>query len=582
MIKFLSFMLGSAVLFTSCSHQPTVVKHSDESAKVPLYYNPGSRTPAASDIDWWSATEQQVKNAVCRLKYPTTASEIQDYYNKRSGSSDAEPGSVVVMDFKLTNERPELILALSKLLSPADKYQVIEHQPSSFQNTYQINPSCTKALCAAQKIFGKEVGPQMLFLMEKFDINTSPFSFTSSDAFNASEIADVIRTMELIKPELLPFEFNQKVTKFSRGYTLAIYGSEGGSVLANATITLFDGWSEQSSPMRQYTLYHEIAHNQSDNQFSDFDRSTAWLAISGWQEGKPGDFQSARKTMLKGHPFVSRYGETNPFEDFAESATAYRFNPALLMRKSGDKYNLIKQYVHDGIEYNNSQECRGPSQRLKIQKIVDKNLYKFSPADQENIKKTCGLSFYQSVLGNAPMSFFTSCVDYEAMLIWQKQNLITYEGLVPQALFDSKLRISNISFKALRSELTQQLAPEMAQWLFEASEAASHKMNSQQSNQEYCEKWSALSQQVYPNFKDSDTSHPKRPFRLYDYLPREEAARRVCLNLVQGFTPSSKSTPAAIKNWLKEVTHFNSKSQLAERGITRESLLKYILDRTVH
>ncbi|WP_413612723.1 hypothetical protein [Bdellovibrio sp. HCB-110] len=580
-LKSLSSLFASVIfLLTSCTHAPTKVQYTETDRPVPV--SPKERIPAADELDWWAAKAQHVKNAVCRIQLPKTTSEIEKYYNSIPVGPNFEGGTSEISGVRLIDEKPHLVLALAKLLTPARESMKIEDAPKNFQEKFKVNPSCMKALCAAQKIFGKDVGPQMLFLMDKYDVNTSPYSFINADTFNASEIADVIRSFELVHPDQLPFGFNKQLIKFKRGYTRASYKDGEGTVLANAAIELFDGWSEQTSLMRQYTLYHEIAHNHSDNQFADYDRSASWLALSDWKENKPGEFANEKQKAMQGHPFVSKYGETNPFEDFAESVSSFRLNPQLLKSKSLDKYNLIKLYVFDGLEYTSEANCRKAPLNVQYQKQIDRDGGALSAADKLAVKNACRQSFYQTVLGHIPVSFFSACVNYGATQIWQKQNTGRFADLTPQALFDTKLRISNLKFNALKNELRTELAPELTDWILQSMNVHSYKMTSQMSNTEYCDVWSELSHRVYPDAHRNNQWYRNGIFLSRDYSPHAGAARGLCLDLVQGFTPTSKSSVSTIKNWVKAKAAISTESQITERGITRESLLKYISDRTNH
>lgn len=577
MKKVISAAITLLFCASSCTHAPrNQESHPENETTRVVPYQPGKRTPASADIDWWAANAQQVQNAQCRVKYPVTTAEIEKYYRSLPPERGYEAGTTEVSGIALVNERPQLVLALAKLLTPADETEKIENLPKNFQTKFKINPTCNKALCAAQKIFGADVGPQMLFLMDKFDVNTSPYSFSNADAFNKSEIADVIRTFEMSHPDQIPLSFNQPLIKFKRGLTYESYGEDAASVLANAVIELFDGWSEQTSLMRQYTLFHELAHNHSNNQFNDYDRSNAWFSISSWKEVKEGEFQSARTKTMKGHPFVSKYSQENPFEDFAESVTAFRLNPILLKKKSPEKYALIKHFVFDGLEYTSADACRRPVIHKALQSKVDQGNFAFNSTDREQIKKACRPSYYQAILGNTPVSFFDACVNYEATLIWHKHNSSSYPDLVPQALFDGKLRISKLKFTKIRKELSAELAPEAANWIYEGVDRHSRQMHSQMSNAEYCDVWTKLGDRVYPEFSFDNKWQRNSLFANKEYKPRQGAARGVCLDLVKGYSPAKPSNTSSFSNWLKRNATAPFKSQLNERGITQETLIKYI------
>ncbi|WP_413943563.1 hypothetical protein [Bdellovibrio sp. HCB-162] len=581
MKSLISFSAALIFILTSCTHLSTKVQ-SQASEDRPVPFETKGRTPAAEELDWWAAKAQHVQQAKCRVKLPATTAEIEKYYRDMPNGPGFEGGISEISGIRLVDEKPRLVLALSKLLSPARESREIEGTPKNFQEKFNVNSSCSKALCAAQKIFGRDVGPQMLFLMDKFDVNTSPYSFINADTFNGLEIVDVIRAFELVNPDQIPFGFNKQLIRFKRGYTRAAYVSDDGTVLANASIELFDSWAQQNSLMRQYTLFHEIAHNQADNQFSSYDRSASWLALGNWKETKSGDFVKEKQKAMQGHPYVSKYGETNPFEDFAESVTSYRLNPALLKSKSMDKYNLIRLYVFDGLEFTSEASCRQTPLNVQYQKKINQDGGDFTAADKEAIQSVCRESFYQTILGNIPVSFFSSCVDYEAAQRWQKQNASRFPDLNSQALYDPKLRISNLKFKSLSNELRNNLAPEMTDWILESMSVRSYKMNSQMSNQEYCDVWAELKNRVYPKINRDNQWYRNAIFVSRDFNPHEGAARGLCLDLVKGFTPTSKSSASTIKNWLKTTTTVGGGAQITERGITRENLLKYILDRTNH
>lgn|GEM_PF-2380013 len=548
------FLLPLTLILTSCTFFPTKVVLEPSYDKVVPVSNE-ERKPAAEELAWWAANEKNMQNAVCREKLPVTTAEIENYYRRLPLGPGFEGGTQEIYGIELIDERPRLVWALMKLLSPAQGNS--KEAAINFQDKFRINPSCTKALCAAQKIFGKDVGPQMLFLMERFDVNTSPYSFVNADTFNASEIADVVRTFELVREEQVPFGMNKQLIKFKRGYTRASYRQGDGEVLANASIELFDGWSRQSSLMRQYTLYHEFAHNYSDNQLNDYDRSATWLALGNWKEGKDGEYLVEKKKAMQGHPFVSRYGEGNPFEDFAESVSAYRFNPSLLKQHSIDKYNLIKLYVFDGLEFTSEAQCRKKTLNVSYQEQINKN-DGLTSADRERVKNVCRRTFYQTILGHTPVSFFNSCVNYEATVLWSQNN--AGKDIAPQSLFDRKLHISTLEFKKLTADLAAALSPEAADWILGNMKLHEYEFKKNMDLKQYCEVWTRLSIHVYPVGNSISSEYRNKAILNYDYSPKETAARGLCLDLAQGFVTRDKA-------------------QTMSRGITRENLIKYIRDR---
>ncbi|HEY1079078.1 MAG TPA: hypothetical protein VGE46_03240, partial [Bdellovibrio sp.] len=477
---------------TSCSHTPTI-----RDATV------SSRKPAEA-LEWFAATDAQVANAVCRQKIPITTEEIFRYYKNLPPEQGLENGTTEVLGIPLVNERPRLILALAKLLTPV-KNETPKSLPPDIKTAFKIDPSCKSALCVSQKIFGANVGPQMIFLMDLFDVNTSPYSYQNADLFYGTEITDVIKTFELIAPEQRPFvTSNQQLSKFKRGKTLAFYDQSEGEVLANAMIHLFDGWSEQGSDSRQYTLYHEFAHNMAKSYFAATQTSSAWLQLSQWKKVKETDrdgkvaesFRSALASDM-GHPFVSKYGKENPSEDFAESVTAYRLNPQHLKKTSPEKYKILKHVVFNGREFLSAKSCNQVTATKQYQKEIDQAKNLFSEKDKENLIATCRLTFDQTILGNVPVSFFDDCINFQATLIWYGKNHQAYPGLLQQGLFDNDLRLSQLKFSATRKELAQVMAADLAKWISEKMQMSSSALREAKSKDEYCTVWSKLSEWTY-------------------------------------------------------------------------------------
>lgn len=68
------------------------------------------------------------------------------------------------------------------------------------------------------------------------------------------------------------------------------------------------------------------------------------LKLSGWK--KLQDWEADEN-----HCRVSNYGSTNPDEDFAETASAYRYNARDLQKRCPEKYEWMKARVFDNYEY---------------------------------------------------------------------------------------------------------------------------------------------------------------------------------------------------------------------------------------
>lgn len=587
-------LLALAALFTLSSCVHTSPKGQDPVQVINLKPRPDhSRTPA-QDVDWFAAKEAQIAQATCRTRLPVSTNDILKYYRNLPPEPGLENGQTEIKGIVFENERPQLLLALAKLLSPKDDEDI--KVPADFQKAFSVNPSCKKVLCAAQKIFGTEVGPQMIFLMDRFNVNTSPYSFVNATPFNADEVADVIRSFELLLPGQTPFDdFNKQLSRFLPGKTLALYGDDGGSVLANASMQLFDGWGKEKSLIRQYALFHEFAHNFSRSYFTGIAESGSWMRLSPWKKVKtegpfakyiPYSYQSDVSKMMAGHPFVSKYAKENPAEDFAESIMAYRLNPALLQKQSPEKYQLIKQIVFDGIEFQSEKNCRKQGQSKVFQAEINKTGGGLDEKDYGSIVESCGTTFYQTILANVPASFFSDCVNYEATLAWYSKKPRHYKDLISTALFDKNLRLSTLKFPKVQKDLTEKLVPEAAEWIATSVKDFSYRQRADASKEEYCEVWTDLQHRNYPHFK-SDSEWNNRSFdREPQISPLPGAARGLCLDLYKAPVPTPKSSPETIGSWLRKKLYLQNEEPPVQEAprpeITKEDLIRYIKMRMGH
>ena len=144
---------------------------------------------------------------------------------------------------------------------------------------------------------------------------------------------------------LLPMDGNKRYTRFLRNAGAAF----GANVLANATISFFDFWETFPSEHRQYAAFHELAHYTAGEL--DLDENEEWLKLSGWVQ-----FGDEWEPQFP-NTFPSKYGATNPHEDFAEAMSAYRYNPNLLLEMSPEKYDYLRENVFLGIEYRSTDLC---------------------------------------------------------------------------------------------------------------------------------------------------------------------------------------------------------------------------------
>lgn len=301
-----------------------------------------------SVLDWFGANDKDIEKAPCKTKSSPSEEEIVAFIEAKSaGPTQSE----TVHGVRFENEDPLLIKAFRDFTTAKDAFGFKNDKSNQkdIQKEFQVNPECQKVMCAMEKIWGKDLAYKMMYIRLKHNFNTSEMAFHNSDRFTPDELNDVLIGLEDVPSHLIPLgKDGQRLTHFKRGYTPAQF--EDGKTVANAIVMLFDPWNRKGSWGRQYTIFHEMAHNIS-TRMEDMDESPQWLGLSQWV--KKGDEWQAEKEAC----FVSRYGKANPWEDYAESLSAYRYNAKSFKKKCPEKYSFLKDAVFKGIEYTDVGSC---------------------------------------------------------------------------------------------------------------------------------------------------------------------------------------------------------------------------------
>ena len=311
----------------------------------------------ALEVDWWSATKSQVSNSSCRSSIPTIE-EMKRYTSENT--DDDVKGTRTVNGVTFENESLKLIKAYEDLTSIRNWSGDVEEQ-TDLQEEYEINPECKKVACALEKAYGTSLGNKILYMKMRYGFNSSEYGNKNASRLTNQEADVLLRSVQDYPASLFPLDSNRQLTKFKRGHTLTIHS---GRTVAYAAIAFYDVWNYYSPEMMEYTAVHELAHYIGSEL--EIDDNTEWLNFGGWVE-KDDEWESEKENTC------SLYGATNPSEDFAESVSAYRFNPTLLKEISLEKYNYIKEVVFDGLEYTDNDSCRVEnSYTFKLQEEVSK------------------------------------------------------------------------------------------------------------------------------------------------------------------------------------------------------------------
>ena len=398
MISLIKLIPTLAILFTISVKADVIDPNTCPTSFPPI--DPDSEgTCNTTEVSGWTASTTQIKNINCPPEIPSAAQMyqyVEDHFPPNENSAEI----TIVKGIEFEGENKELLKHFEDLITKRtfifDEVSPDDRQ-DDIQEKYKINPSCKKIKCAIEKMFGQQAA-RTLYLKTRYGLNVSNHAWELSSRPTNSEMNDLFRAALTFPEHLLPIDGNKRYTRFRRNAG-AIFG-EG--VLANATISFFDYWETFPNEHRQYAAYHELSHYMASEL--DLDENEEWLSLSGWVEF--GDEWEPQFPST----FPSRYGATNPHEDFAEAMSAYRYNPEILLEMSPAKYDYLRDNVYMGIEYRETEFCnRKPPTILRALN----NLPQGTPteSDMRSILNMCSQETAQHMLGlNQNSESYQNCL----------------------------------------------------------------------------------------------------------------------------------------------------------------------------
>ena len=277
-----------------------------------------------------------MQKAPCRsLKAPTM--EEMDYVVRSNSRGDQVEKTINGVTLK---DDPKMLKMFENLTT---NYQ----EPKNFQSLFSINPGCSNVACAISKIWGPKYGMQISYLYLHFGFNASEYRLPNTTRFNEDEMDDILIALKDFPNAFAPLtNGNRQLTRYTRGKWDPEFRK---GTYATSDVQVYDPWTRASAWERQQTIFHEVTHMLVEK---GTDYSPEWLNLGGWK-GSGDNWTASKKNCM-----VGRYGSTDPGEDFAETAVAYRYNPSRLYKGCPEKYQYMKKFFQ-GAEYFTASSCEG-------------------------------------------------------------------------------------------------------------------------------------------------------------------------------------------------------------------------------
>lgn len=268
----------------------------------------------------------------------------------------------------------------------------------------KLHRVCQSVKCLLERSFGSDWKLYVWFY-QRYNINLSPYALESSAQWNNSDLYLLLETIQNLPPYFFPLPHTIRIGKESDPHAGRLYpGHYAHFNTAKNSIKLLPLWKRQSYIDQVITLTHEIAHAFGD--IFSLHYHPDWSSLSQWHfNKKKGEYYSKDKNSI-----VSRYGETDPAEDFAETLVAYRYNPEQLKKMSAAKYQYMKELVFGGLEYDSKANCL-------VQKSYYHQAFPEDALDFQKLEKKCEFDLIKFFAKRGPLEGYIACLDQNFYLI---------------------------------------------------------------------------------------------------------------------------------------------------------------------
>jgi hypothetical protein len=213
-----------------------------------------------------------------------------------------------------------------------DALEILLGSPDAANIGGRLPPGCRTAECAADVIFGRGAGTRLLFILQRFGYNASPFATRAAQPWTAAQLDEIISIFETVPRSL--FDGAR-----ARARPLILVATppatEAVIELGNGDdgIRLASIWSILERPARRGVLLHELAHNLLTE-----------MAGRSRSEAMPASFLEWAAITAKGER-ISQYASRSPAEDFAETFVAYLRTPVDLRAVSAERFEFMRRQV---------------------------------------------------------------------------------------------------------------------------------------------------------------------------------------------------------------------------------------------
>jgi hypothetical protein len=318
---------------------------------------------------------------------------------------------------------------------------------------------CRTVSCAVGRVFGEREGDRILYLLLRYGYNASHFGEADAEAWDVDELGDLLLALGDFPAATIPFHGmgarplveQAKVDKLATAAGLApaqvVALNEESNKLG---IRVGPVRESQPQAMRRASIFHEVAHDYFRAKSGEAD------SLKRWTGAMLADAVWARNTQ---RPLAaSGYAASSIAEDFAESASAYRYAPELLKLRAPKRYELLRRGLFDGLEYTAAESCdpaKSYTARATAAARALMGFTRMSATDAEAAMQAC-LDSVHAEGGAHALTVARACMGREVLRVALRSNLSLI--MSPTDPVDRELLIDRLSNQPYMTEAAAALS----------------------------------------------------------------------------------------------------------------------------
>lgn len=267
-------------------------------------------------------------------KYSADSVDVIEYICRENPAKDFE---LLKDDIVLGKKRSSLWIASATFENITDKEATLLRDWAGGTHQRVDHLGCSSLRCVLDRLYGAIEKELLLEIYLRFNIISSHYQDKEAQRWSVKDLELILMALNNLPKHMLPLKKSFKLVRHLPSAQPFGFDNYIGSADRAGNIRFYNRWDGLSDSEKVYAVTHELAHTLGARLQLDFGKE--WINLNRKEKS------------------VSKYGTENQLEDFAETFTAYRFNPEWLKKRSIKKYEFMRDLVFLGVEYTQKSKC---------------------------------------------------------------------------------------------------------------------------------------------------------------------------------------------------------------------------------